>query len=344
MSNQVPLVLLLGAGATLGARCEQAYAPPLGNRLATFLRDWLDASDRREALAFVREYRRFPEARQRIEAAAREEMLDTTSTSSPPFERMVAALSGSDSFVARTVHRILAYAFLFPESRTFLEGHDGYDDLIKHLRLTERETIIITLNYDVLLEEALDRCGVQVSYPKLKDTQGNVKLFKPHGSVNWTTMKPLGIASSYEAAVAQTPALTFVDAGSYVGVQSGDTRVFRRSAAFSILRDRIDLAPVIAMYTPGKFALDNSHHLDAHRRSCMRCLEGLVAADVVAIGVRRATLADDEILHNILGRLSAVGGSKTYVSPSDSDCRQFEELGFVSAVSPLDEWLESINP
>lgn len=282
---------------------------------------------------------RMPEARDRIEAAAQNEKANSDS---PPFEKMVAELNGDQSFVARTVHRILAFSFL-EETGTFAEGKDRYDELVQRLQLETRETIIITLNYDILLEEALARNDVQFSVPVFKESESSVTLFKPHGSVNWTTSKPLGIAASYETAAAQTPPLTFVEAGPFLGVQSGSTRVHKRHDAYSILLKRVNLAPVIGMYTHGKHVLDNSHHLAAHRQSCLNALGALSEADVTAIGVRRPTIEDDQVLSQILDQLSALKGSKVYVSPNASDGKDFEEMGFLHAALPMAEWLNTLG-
>jgi hypothetical protein len=51
-------------------------------------------------------------------------------------------------------------------------------------RLTER-TLVVSFNWDVLLESALQRAGREYAYLPTERSSGAVPLLKPHGSINW---------------------------------------------------------------------------------------------------------------------------------------------------------------
>jgi len=68
-------------------------------------------------------------------------------------------------------------------------GPSNYDNLVakayKYIIETKEEILIVTFNYDFLLEESIEK-NCNIKFNSLNDyISHNIKLFKPHGSCNW---------------------------------------------------------------------------------------------------------------------------------------------------------------
>ena len=361
-----PLVLLLGAGASLGARPRWDTLPPLGSRLGCYLRTWLDANN--PTFAEERLFdptggsplctgerlwveRLLPELRESLDEVASVEKGGNLGQRTP-FEILMDGWfqrkDGKDLLIV--AQTLLAYAFLVGRACAFHERQDLLDQLVARLP-ANRPTIVITLNYDLLLEDALKRAGRRYTYPSVPGVEGTIfvsegqgeaiQFFKIHGSINWLSLRSCGVSADLEVARQSTRSVKYIDFGSFPVAQTYATYVTPNRAAlfFELERHLSAQTPVAAIYGTGKQVIENPEHVDEHRRACCAQICQLAEADVLAVGLRRAAGEDDPILHELLVSLSRVRGEKTCVNFSANDCEQFESLGYKAIQTTLEDWL-----
>lgn len=127
-----------------------------------------------------------------------------------------------------------------------VEHDNAYVRLFNKLGSVIKQLNIATLNYDLLIEQALSIHGLNVDY----NGQGNgVNLFKPHGSSNFLPQLPSGMVISGNA---------MIGVGTYF--EGLDTKAV--SSQEEVLRwcndpKNSDLSPVLAMYAKGKRVVIN---------------------------------------------------------------------------------------
>jgi hypothetical protein len=371
-------VLLLGAGASLGARADFPVRPPLGRELAGYLLRWLDANDpalpnvtRWPALAPTADplivgpqpwqnKRLLAEVRSELEKVTAEDQL----SDAPHFEDLMNRWATAPTRRAgyrdhlEFTQRLLSYAMNFGHACAFLEQPDRFDDLLASFK----PSVIVTVNYDLLVEQALKRLSRRHSHPGIpgpaagdtfrelvsEGTGPIVPMFKLHGSVDWLAVKS-GAAGTdekaVEAAAAANPLTPRPNDGVFgdgVRLHSYDTKHTFESPNGASLRIDLqnDYQPVVAIYGRGKPMLRNLAHVRAHREACFKLLTDATVGRVLAVGVRPVTEADDQIVHRLIRHLGAVAAQKIYVSPSAGDCRAFEALGFSARRVGLADYLD----
>ncbi len=91
---------------------------------------------------------------------------------------------GTDSSRTRAAEIAITALRLFVRDRCLQvrEKEGPFDRLAE--QLTER-TLVVSFNWDVLLESALQRVGRQYTYLRTERSASAVPLLKPHGSINW---------------------------------------------------------------------------------------------------------------------------------------------------------------
>lgn len=91
-------------------------------------------------------------------------------------------ISNLDFYAAQEfiIKWIEAYLWNFCE---FAEDKKHYKYILKFAKLLNDNDIIITFNYDILLEKALHDLGKSFSYNR--SNNNNLIILKPHGSINW---------------------------------------------------------------------------------------------------------------------------------------------------------------
>jgi len=230
-------VLVLGAGASLGARAglgvrtNDEPLPPLGRGLARYLLRWLSANDPARKLRPFMDGFHYPPSATCPHYTGKElwgnELLDEVRSAlvkvaeqdegdyagpATPFEVLMDAWSTSeDNEHLRVVQRLLVYAMNFGYGCAFAKSRDRYDDLLAWFQ----PTMVVTVNYDTLVEEALLRRSLRYSYPGLlgpRDPAGPsieivsspeggeiVPIFKLHGSVNWMSIYAFAVGADVEA-------------------------------------------------------------------------------------------------------------------------------------------------
>ena len=70
----------------------------------------------------------------------------------------------------------------------FCRRKDEYDTLLRELDVNHPDWIVISSNYDILLEQALERMKIPFHYPFVPFGDSNregLAVYKPHGSINF---------------------------------------------------------------------------------------------------------------------------------------------------------------
>jgi hypothetical protein len=238
----------------------------------------------------------------------------------------------------------------------FHSGNDLFDDIVARLG-SERHMIAITLNYDLLFEEALERATRAFFYPRLTEKEETtavpsglgevIPVYKLHGSINWFSARSFSGSADLEIARQNSHPVKLVNAGSMIASQTYATYVppGRLNAFYEWENGVVTSGPVAAIYGTGKLLLENPEHVQAHRNDCFDRLSRIDHADVIAIGMRPVSVEDDPTTNALIDRLSRLDGKKTYISPSVVDCKGFAALGFEVRQVGLETWIEELpNP
>jgi hypothetical protein len=137
--------------------------------------------------------------------------------SSNSYEQLVTQLrQNNEGELLKKLNLLMAYALTPPRNddprkdNAFVEKADLYDDFLNRRflnRATLQTACFITLNYDCLLERALCRCyhhppdpnelrclcsHIDYQLHAQSDDIFKIKVFKPHGSINWIADVTLG--------------------------------------------------------------------------------------------------------------------------------------------------------
>lgn len=356
MAEPAPRVLLLGAGASYGARTGDR--PPLGKHLGQYLLCWLQRNDpegmdaegelemhnghstlmphtdlwRRDLDGTRKQYDELRAALQRA------------TQSDAGFESEMHKLVDANRFdLLSLLHRALTWSMLTGRSCRFREQTDLFDELFSS---GQRPDLIITLNYDTLLEEALQRLQIAHFYPTLDKAESGIPVYKLHGSINFRQLKGAGASADFQTALSQaqehpTRLATSERNPSLWTTDTAQTYVVRgRSELILELKQALNTRePVIAAYAPNKPAAVNPLCLTKHRQECRARVEQLRDADVTAIGIRFPSASDDPDLDHLT---KAFGdGTKLYVSPDPEDCRKAENLGFEARPQTFEDFVRA---
>ena len=187
MSPTAPKNLLfIGAGASFGARTvgTDQQTPPLGIDLLHFLRTNTAELGKRVLTSSHIACSYVLQEATRILAAQITE---------PSFEKFLPLLEPDQR---EYIHRAIQFLFsdLKPEidlDLGFARYEDGYDQLITKAGIRPGAWAVISLNYDLLLEDALTRLGVPFYYPAFPfgvngaAPKDSLAVYKPHGSINF---------------------------------------------------------------------------------------------------------------------------------------------------------------
>lgn len=123
---------------------------------------------------------------------------------------------------------------------------NAYVRLFNKLRSCLDRINIVTLNYDLLIEQSLANHGFGVDYNANGD---GINLLKPHGSSNFLPQLPKGLTISGN---------TMIDCGTYVeGLETKAVSSVDEVRTWCNDPRNSDLSPVLAMYAEGKRVVVN---------------------------------------------------------------------------------------
>jgi hypothetical protein len=371
-------VLLLGAGASLGARADenplvQQILPPLGNQLASYLLNWMRANDPAQRLRQVVDgyQETFDHDLHHMNIDlwnAREDLskiqrslftIAQQQTSSNPGRTSFEVLMDSEEFrpLLHTTQKLITLSMTAGRHCAFEDHPDRMDELITRMR----PELVITANYDLLLENALDRNAISFDYPGLHGrTQGAesiknlthasgtpVGVFKLHGSIGWHSLYNGAVSATLQVAerIAHDRPTTLRLSGPHAAADTWATSEERnrRNLVLTLENSSVIGAPVIAVYGSGKYVLDNPSDIENHRATCLSRILGGSLDRVVAIGLRPPSEDDDPILFQTINLLGKLAKERIYIAPSDDDCAEFRKRGFEATGETMARFLERIG-
>ncbi len=235
-------ILVLGAGASLGARAGFALTPPLGKDLAGYLLRWLEENDprdpdRRRTASLDYDAGR-PSARLWDDYEALRDLLKRARDwgSDDGFERVMSELAAApERGHLATLNAVIAVSFLGGTACGFDEAPDGYDTLVSALGSGLRA--VITPNYDILFEEALPRSGMTSRYAGTLDGPARVVIFKIHGSANFFLPNGSGRGATIEIAQRTAKTTRLAQGDSFqIAILSGPNLPARGAARLTATR------------------------------------------------------------------------------------------------------------
>jgi hypothetical protein len=207
------IAILFGAGASSGVGGVFPSAPPLGRNLYAEL-----------AQSFPDTWGKIPEP------LAREFDDDFEVAMSRLWESGTPAIGVLMQQVALYFCR-----FRLPGDR-----RDAYSDLIDRLRARGRlrATRFASLNYECLFEDAVDLAGLRVAYFAREPREGELAVWKPHGSCNFLPLGPIDVPPE-----AGLPPDVVIDT---------DVRPVSREEVVRFCERDSALYPAMAVYARGK--------------------------------------------------------------------------------------------
>jgi hypothetical protein len=351
-------IVILGAGASYGARADDCR-PPLGVQLANYLRDWNNwwgshPPDEFEQLREEAIHLPSPEVRDPVFLVGLDRFLNAACVDG--FE--VAATralddSSPDQVDLGALSLLLAQAMLLDcEVSRFPQQKDLLDDLLTAFGIRNAALDVITLNYDLLLEEAALRVLARiklsdaVSYSGVSESAGALRLWKIHGSVNWLRSNS-HIAGSRSEPVTTRPAKPSSYNGKLIGLDTGgiDPPPDTRDEVLQQMRHDSEGArrPVVAaLYSVGKPIPNNPSVLHAVREDALDLFRRKPDAEVIVIGVRPPPIEeDDPTLSLIFEAVAKHRGPTSYVGPCEQDRAAVARLGVTPGARGLHELLNS---
>jgi hypothetical protein len=359
-------VLVIGAGASYGARqrrCrdESRQPPPLGAGLGKYLLDWYDANlpsdddlewsghvgNPRDPSAPSEDFfEKEPDVRSVLVETAK-----LAADSKTPFEDIMSNLlrEGSRDLLNK-VNAAICFAMLCGRACVFERGKDLYDELFQRLGPSLRS--IITPNYDLLAEEALERVSLSYRYRGVDGSgpdDASVVIDKFHGSVNW--FEPLGIGRSASLAAAQAMTKTRkMHAQSNMPSLYNDAGLFatpgdRRKNAVCELKRPLPPSLVLVTYGAGKDAMFGRPHLDRVRSECASDLRRNPPRRVIAMGISHPRGGgDDDAWESLCQLFGSLDCAKEYWNPDASEREEMKAYGFEGREGLFEDLLRSIEP
>ena len=273
MQGAVRNVILFGAGASYGSGAVFPSKPPLGNRL------FAEMAARGGMAAQIYG---IPQLRERFDRN---------------FEEGMESLYAFQENIVRALHREIASLLInYMPSRTNL-----YVKLLKQIR--PDETIISSLNYDMLIEVSAELARRMIGYG-LSQSADVIRFLKLHGSINWV-LDPSKVA--------------LVDCHIYAGVNIDHEVIdLDRSALETFLATETTLMPAMALYKEGKTTPIGRSHIQ--RQQSMWRYAVTHAEKILVVGVNINAL--DNHIWGALGRTDA---QVIYYAATDRDVVQFND-------------------
>lgn len=307
-------ILFIGAGASYGARKAINIEIPLGQNLLGWLR--------KKCIEIQND--KFMFMYHAMTSQVRE-MLNESSEEN--FELFFQDL---DSDKTDEINKFLCLCFCEPKTKYsefktgFDDREDDYDKLIEKCDLDENWEVI-SLNYDVLLEQALKRKGINYHYDNFSfcyppGDEIGIKIYKPHGSINFRSKFDIHISHGQdrEESLKLKPAgLSYTEDGEIVSEPPIYYAVLPDPANIHHIMHSTEHL-VIANYRPKKDVNISYQLLKNVRLNAIRAWH--TAEEVVVIGVKPVPVDDDKFVNTLLDDIKP---SIVYITASQTDADLF---------------------
>jgi hypothetical protein len=207
-------------------------------------------------------------------------------------------------------------------------GTNAYSRLLTVLQGRKVEAAFATLNYDCLLELALNRAGLGVEYFLSGGGRGGAPVMKPHGSCNFV---PAGLGQTIQMRNVR------FSGGAY---HQGPLNAIPPTEVASLYTAGPSMPPAVSLFSPGKPTPVGSDDIDRIR---VHWETSVGEADFVVVVGARPVLADEHVWDPILSSSADVwhvGGT------SGNDFEDYEKrLGrrFTKLAGTFEEGLRSLD-
>lgn len=359
MTGHISSLLILGAGASRGARTP---SPPDGGQLLHVLSQVLERLATESEDSPLNLYASAAQWGGQANFFSKREIEQTSQfitralATQKSYEVAISevldesAEGGKDLLLL--LNRLIAFNFWYhadglgPQIAGFRTQADLYDHCIEKLRI-DSSWGAVTLNYDILFEQALTRKAVpffnQGIGAGLVGDMAGMPVFKIHGSINWFPCQAQTIRienPTPEQKRKATVSMTWDETNRRFSVDFPEVSVSSGELIYQeLLRDDPLLrSPVMALYGPRKPVEVNFPTIEKIRSAALKNASGVEKAFI--IGVRPVKPEDDHVLHRIFESLR--GKKVVYVNPSPEDCHVIaKEFGFETVQKKLSDWLSS---
>jgi len=174
-----------------------------------------------------------------------------------------------------------------------------YRKLVRRLAATRTRFTLSTLNYDLLLELAVNAEGHGVGYPGIEYSPGSVPIFKLHGSCNfWPDIPPQMIQN-----------IDFVLGPGHTAIEGPKLKAVSAAEVITLCQRENSIAPAITLYAKGKRVLICSHSFESHPRYWYGPLGKATSVYVIGVAVN----PED---HHIWDPLATCNAELFYVAPA----------------------------
>lgn len=229
-------LFVFGGGASYGSGCCNPKTPPLGHQLFD------------ELLKHCPSARQLPEDVQtKFQEKAVNGLKDFEKGMDYLFDNYSELVSPFLSEMAQYFTRFHLYAPQYPELIPVWINH--YETLIKIILANNSDVVLSTTNYELLIEDAIELAGKEVSYD-FEEDNNCITLFKFHGSCNFIpdmnggTVNGLSFQMKAGQQIMGTERNGFLIVEKFNAVRRGDVHLFCGT--------NNSLSPAIAMYAPSK--------------------------------------------------------------------------------------------
>ncbi len=322
-------VLLIGAGASYGARLKNFEAPPpLGNQLLQYLISKLSLCQQNAERTLYQYQRIF----RKEDLKKISDCLLDAQANNLTYEQMIdrTVADSSNLKLLDLINRFLSFCFSYGgkngglHSPEFELKEDLYFTLINKLNL-DSSWKIISLNYDTFFEYNLQLSGKSFHYsgmtlgsyrmePGLPDS---IEIFKPHGSINWFGVKDQVSHSLEQARSRPNSILTWNEEAQRASHQSVGYYACMFQDVLSYLAHDTMAIPIMAHFGKDKYSFWDMDKLQNVRRICIDVMKN--ADSAIVLGVHFPTKDDDRIVHDLFSRCNKVKDS-VYINPSAREC------------------------
>jgi hypothetical protein len=262
------------------------------------------------------------------------------------FEPAAAELHRTRSNLVEPLNRLVAWAMLLGSECRFSQREDRYDELLALPAFTGK-LAVITVNYDILLEEALARASRKFRYPGIRDSHqanGGLPVYKLHGSINWLQARIPAVSATYQVAQqisAASPPVTL--SGPDKGVETQLEYVpagSRENLILELKHNGSAGSPILAVYAPGKPVPYNYECVASVQRECLDALRSNPKAGATIIGLFIPPVGDDPRIDEVVADLTKRGGRVEYVAKGTEEKERATHLGFKAIADTLEGYLQ----
>lgn len=293
------IVLIFGSGASYGSEFDSAFQTPLGigekglfNRLCAQYPYGVASDIKNTNLILADEFVR-------------------------DFESAFSRYANQDFGGKKLLN--LSMELSHEVAKYFLSVQSSSDNLYLKImkkissRKLARKIVVVTTNYDLFLENAIEKTGLKVNYildaVNMTSTFNHIDLYKIHGSPNFFPDFGSGSSNMFNNRISVRG--SNITEGNVQLIGASSLKAVTSAEAIKLLSDGNQAnIPVIAMYTQGKHALSCNEQLKRIKESFAIRLES--ATKIIIVGLR--ILKDDGHIWDAIANAQA---DTFYIAPNE---------------------------